>query len=110
MSDLGTLAAELRKAAAGAEAACQVALRKTAEDIVADAQALVPVDTGHLKASLAGPSFTGLTAEIGPTADYGGYVELGTSRMGPQPYLRPAFDRRVDGFMTAIEQAARGLI
>jgi hypothetical protein len=31
-------------------------------------------------------------ARIGTNIEYGPYVELGTSRQGAQPYLRPAYD------------------
>jgi hypothetical protein len=31
-------------------------------------------------------------ARIGTNIEYGPYVELGTSRMAAQPYLRPAYD------------------
>lgn len=31
-----------------------------------------------------------VTYVVGPTAEYGVYVERGTSRMKPQPYLEPA--------------------
>ena len=33
-------------------------------------------------------------ARIGTNIEYGPYVELGTSRMRAQPYLRPAYDER----------------
>lgn len=106
---LGQLAADLRKAAAGATAVADVALRKASQNIVADAQAGSPVDTGFNRASISA-TIDGLTSEIGPTSEYGGYLELGTSKMPPRPYLRPAFDRNVEPFLTAIEQAATGLL
>jgi len=33
-------------------------------------------------------------ARIGTNIEYGPYVELGTSRMRAQPYLRPAYDEK----------------
>lgn len=85
------------------------AVRKTAFDIERDAKALAPVDTGNLRASIStditGDGNTGtITALIGPTADYGIYQELGTSRMAPQPYLGPAFDRRIGPLEAALGQ------
>lgn len=78
------------------------AIAKTAHDIEHDAKILVPVDTGFLKNSISS-DVEELSAEIGPTANYGGYVEEGTSRQGGQPYLRPAFDRRKEGLVKALE-------
>ncbi|WP_238999285.1 HK97-gp10 family putative phage morphogenesis protein [Segeticoccus rhizosphaerae] len=86
-------------------------VRKVAADVERDAKILAPVDTGNLRNSIS-TSITGdgrhasMRAEIGPTASYGGYVEFGTSRMGPQPYLGPSLDRHTDPFVTAMEQVA----
>lgn len=50
-----------------------------------------PVDTGRLRNSITHqvrPSEK--SVYIGTNVDYAPYVELGTSRMKPQPFLRPA--------------------
>ena len=89
------------------------ATRKAAAGITRDAKALAPVDTGNLRSSI-GMKVTGdgragaMRAEIGPTAHYGIFVELGTSRMAAQPYLRPATDRHVPAWVAALEQIAGG--
>lgn len=51
----------------------------------------VPVDTGKLKRSISIKNIEG-GKSIGPDTDYDIYVEMGTSRMGAQPYMRPAMD------------------
>ena len=39
------------------------------------------------------PTPTGkVVANVGPCVEYGGYVELGTSRMSARPYLMPAVE------------------
>lgn len=54
-----------------------------------------PVDTGNLRNSLT-HQVNGDTVEIGTGVEYAGYVELGTSKMGERPYLRPALENNVD--------------
>ncbi|UIU47067.1 hypothetical protein [Microcystis phage MinS1] len=86
-------------------------LRKTAYDIEGDAKTLAPVDTGNLQGSISttiiGDGRHGLmTAEIGPTAEYGIYQEYGTSTQPGQPYMGPAFDRRAASYTEALAQIA----
>jgi HK97 gp10 family phage protein len=110
-SEIHRLADDLEQAGPRAVERTQAVISKTGHDVVATAQQLVPVDTGHLKSTV-GVDFDagGLGFEAGPTASYGGYVELGTSRMGPQPYLFPAFDRHLTSAFQALEQVAAGML
>lgn len=63
-------------------------------------QRCVPVDTGFLKRSIfITIKDLGLTAKIEPTANYAGYVEYGTRKMGAQPYVRPAYDKATKEFV-----------
>lgn len=59
------------------------------------AKAKCPVDTGNLRNSITHTSDSE-SAYIGTDVFYSGYVELGTSRQDPQPYLRPAVEDHVD--------------
>lgn len=63
-----------------------------------DARAVVPVDTGRLRASLSLDVATPNAAprlRVGSTdVPYSVYVELGTSRMRAQPYLAPSLFRK----------------
>lgn len=52
---------------------------------------LCPVDTGNLVGSITHAVAAGEKAVyIGTNVEYAPYVELGTSKMAAQPYLRPA--------------------
>lgn len=113
-SELNTLSADLTTVARLAPRKASQAVRKTAGDIEATSKTFVPVDTGNLKNSIgSGPIGEDrglkpgdLTAEIGPTADYGEYVEDGTSQHGPAAYMGPAFDRHAHQLEAALTQLA----
>jgi HK97 gp10 family phage protein len=101
--DLGAVGPQVRKRA-------PVVLRKSSFDIVASAKNRVPVDTGKLKGSIGATFLSPLSAEIGPTANYGFWVEVGTSRMAPQPYMGPAADIHFPLFEQAVAQLGEELL
>lgn len=102
-TELERFAGDLSTASRGAQKRAMQAVRKAAHDIQAHAQDRAPVDTGHLRGSITIADM-GTAVEIGPTAHYGGYVELGTRRMAPQPYLGPAADRVLPELEKAIAE------
>ncbi len=81
-------------------------IRRSALAIEAGAKARAPVDTGFLKGSITTSvsgdgRFGAMEAEIGPEASYAAFLELGTRKMSPRPYLRPAFDAEEPRFVAA---------
>jgi len=59
------------------------------------AKGRAPVDTGNLRASIESNTETKakqITTEVGTNVEYAPFVELGTSTMAAQPFLRPALD------------------
>ena len=110
MSDLARFAEDLRENADTLTRRASQVVRKAALDTMADAKTLAPVDTGNLRGSITTDTRTGdLSAVVEATANYAAYVEFGTRRMRPQPYMRPAQDRNTDPFMDAIAQLADGV-
>lgn len=84
-------------------------VEKTALDIVAQAQEAAPVRTGALRASI-GMEMTGpAEATVSVGVDYGLFVELGTVKMGAQPYLTPAVEANSQPFQDAFS-AIEGLV
>lgn len=102
--DLRRLSADLTRAAATAAPRASIVVRKTAFDIKRTSKSIAPVDLGTLKGSIDVSFLSPTSAEIGPTVDYGDYVERGTSRMAPQPYMGPAADKHQPAFEAAMEQ------
>ena len=98
--------AVLRRVIDGMDEKVSAALREVAEVIKEDAKTLCPVDTGSLRASIRREAVArpaGDIWEVGVRAggyvtnpktrrkvDYAKYVEFGTSRMRPKPFLKPA--------------------
>lgn len=104
-SELAALGVRIAAAGPAVQAGAQTAMARTAYAIEGDAKVTAPVDTGNLVNSIS-TTIDGMSAEIGPTADYGIWVEIGTSRMAGQPYMAPAFDRRVPEYVHALSQIA----
>lgn len=105
-SGFHTLASSLAGVSAKGRTLAGAAVRKSAADLEAQAKTLAPVDTGNLRASIGTTMHGPLDAEVGPTADYGLYLEYGTSKMGPRPYMNPATDRVEPGFVAAMGRIA----
>jgi HK97 gp10 family phage protein len=67
-----------------------------------------PVRTGTLQRSIHTVfSDNGLTATVGPSVDYGIYVEFGTRHMGARPYMRPAAELIYPKFADAVNAVLR---
>jgi len=92
------------------------ALEEIAEKILDDAKNFAPVDTGALRKSirtekkgklqvsvLAGGGGV-INPKTGREVDYAGYVEFGTSRMAPQPYMQPAFEKNKDEILQIVKE------
>lgn len=65
-----------------------------------EAKRRVPVRTGNLRRSITGAvsMVAGVPqGVVAATAHYGGFVEIGTAYMAPQPYLRPALIASIRG-------------
>lgn len=69
-----------------------------------NAKAICPVDTGRLRNSITNAIDTEANAVyIGTNVEYGPYVELGTSRRNPHPYLRPAAADHADEYRAILK-------
>lgn len=83
------------------------ALARAAFEAEGEAKRSAPVDTGFLRGSIQVAQVTEREATIGVAAEYGLYVEEGTSRAKAQPYLRPALEKAAKGLEAALSKALR---
>lgn len=68
------------------------------------AAALAPVDTGRLRNSLTSEVHMDEKAVyIGTNVEYAPFVELGTYKQRPQPYLKPAIENHIDEYKHILE-------
>lgn len=87
------------------------ATRLVGAKVKRDAQILAPVDTGFLRSSISVRTTRRVndsTAEVTASANYAAFVEFGTSRMSPQPFMIPAFERNKQPFIDALTQLVNG--
>lgn len=69
------------------------ALQTLANEIVAEAQSTVAVDTGALRDSLTSEVSGELEIEVHDGVEYGQWVEFGTQKMPARPFLTPAVEK-----------------
>jgi len=92
------------------------ALEEIAGKIRDDAKSFVPVDTGSLRKSIrvekegelqflvvAGDGGV-INPRTGREVDYAGYVEFGTSRAAPQPFMQPALEKNRDETLRIVKE------
>jgi len=107
---------------AGLDPLTATILKSVAKEVKEEAKELVPVDTGSLRKSIRVTSTAKVAGKItrvgvraggyevnpktGNLVNYAIYVEFGTSRQTPQPYLIPAANRKAVPIM---RQLLKGL-
>lgn len=82
-------------------------LKKTAEKIRDDAKRIVPVRTGTLRNSIDINKLNEFEYSIGSDLYYAGFVEYGTIKMKPSPYMRQASDVGEEFLNSRIEDSLK---
>lgn len=126
MDDLDRLSSDFEKARTATKRAVSKVVLDYGEKVADSARQLVPVDTGDLRDSIfvTGASKTvkdseGNKAKALLSAAAGdlrvdvvaqdwkaGFIERGTVKKAPRPFLSPAFDQHVEGFVTEVLEIA----
>ena len=72
------------------------------------AKSLTPVRTGNLRNSIAhAVDDAEKSAVIGTNVEYAPFVELGTRKQSPKPYLRPAMEEHIAEYRAILEREAQ---
>ena len=132
LEGLDNVLGKLDKLAGGADSGLKKGLLRGGELVRAEAAANCPVDTARLRESIVVQQKSGNSVTIGPTAEYGIYVELGTGSKGdpsvshttksgwvyynqqtggfvyttgqaPQPFLVPALYSQAEAVVEAVK-------
>lgn len=82
-------------------------INSTAYQIEAQAKLLAPVDTGYMRNTINTKTGT-LEATVSVTAEYGLFVEFGTSSQPPQPFFYIVLDQFKAQLIKDIEQRIGG--
>lgn len=86
----------------------KVALDVIGAKVESKAKVNCPVDTGRLRNSITHALASDTEVRVGAHTDYAAFVELGTSRRGATPYLKPAVESISDSEIAAAFKAAIG--
>lgn len=70
------------------------------------AKELCPVDTGHLRDSIT-HSVDDNAVYLGSDVEYAPYVEFGTYKQKPQPFMGPAMQDHLDEYKSILENALK---
>lgn len=91
----------------GSEREASNAVFKTVKDIETDAKDFAAVDTGNMRASTRGKMTGPLSGRVTVGAEYGIYVEYGTTKAAAQPFLGPAAEANAEAFKAAMKRVFR---
>lgn len=108
--ELGQLVATFTDKTNGMDSRTSLIVRKAAFDVERGAKLRAAVDTGFMRSSIHTEiqqnDWRVYAAEVKVDAEYAWFVENGTSRMAPQPFMGPAYDAVLPGFLAALELIA----
>ena len=89
------------------QTALELIAQQAETNAVYEITVLGAVDTGNLRRNIE-HGVDDDTAYVGTNVEYGKYVEYGTSRMPPRPFLKQAVQNHQDEYKKLLETAMRG--
>ena len=71
------------------------------------AKSEAPVDTGELRNSISHATLDGKSVAVGSNTEYAIYQEMGTYKMPPHPYIKPAVSDHTAEYKSIVEAAMK---
>lgn len=102
INDFAKFAADLARAAVGLDESAEAAVERVSKAAHATAYRLAPVDSGDLRRGLRTRRVKN-RAVVEVTNFYATFQEFGTTRMAPNPFIGPAFDRHAPELVREVE-------
>lgn len=103
-----TFISHVQEAQDGMKAAKARALEIIGGKAESYAKKICPVDTGRLRNSITHAQYDENTEVIGSNVEYAPYVELGTVKQHPQPFLRPAAENHTIEYRNIVKSVMTG--
>lgn len=109
-SGVETVASSFAGAAAAIQWKARMQVARTAAEIAGTQRALIPTATGRTKGTISTTiGDKGMSAAVGPggkRAHIARFLEYGTVKMSPRPFIGPSADKHLPGFEAALERLA----
>lgn len=83
-------------------------VQNTALRVEARAKKAASVDTGYLKQHIQAQKTGMLSAEVNSSANYSIYLEMGTRKMSPKPFMRPSLKQEEVFFFQKLQNLLKG--
>jgi len=103
VNEFARFAADLARAAVGLDESAESAVERVSKAAHATAYQIAPVDTGDLRSGLRVRRVKN-RAVVEVTSYYATFQEFGTTRMAPNPFIGPAFDRHAPDLVREVEK------
>lgn len=103
INDFARFAADLVRASVGMEESAESAVERVSKAAHATAYRVAPVDEGNLRSGLVVRRVKN-RAVVEVTSYYATFQEFGTTRMAPNPFIGPAFDRHAPDLVREVEK------